>query len=227
MGADAFTEFRSGLGGFASPTNPFISGTVAMVQQGPWMANYVREYGPDMSEVIVPFELEAFLPRVLRPFNYAWGVEAFPSAVPGMKDVTYCESDVLMIPRGAKHPREAFEFMAFTQRQVEMEKLCRSVCKNSPLKKTSADWVYTHRNPYVEIFDRLAASPNARPADQTPIYMEAITDLDAAAQQVYLLKRTPRDALAACQQRVEARLQRYNEHAARAARAEIAAKESH
>jgi multiple sugar transport system substrate-binding protein len=89
MGGDAFMDFKSGLGGFASPTNPFISGTVAMVQQGPWMANYVREYGPDMSQVLVPFALEPLLPRVLRPFNYAWGVEAFPSALPGMKDVTY------------------------------------------------------------------------------------------------------------------------------------------
>jgi spermidine/putrescine-binding protein len=118
-----------------------------------------------------------------------------------------------MIPRGAKHPREAFEFMAYTQRQEVMEKLCRWVCKNSPLKKTSADWVYSHRNPYVDVFDRLAASPNAKPADQTPIYMEASTDITAAAEQVYLLKRSPRDALAAAQQRLDARLRRYHEHA--------------
>src|SRR5439155_9192885 len=169
MGKDAFGDFKSGLGGFSSPTNPFISGTVAMVQQGAWMANYIRAYGPDLSQVLVPFALEPFLPRVLRPFNYAWGVAPFPSAVPGKEDVSYCETDLLMIPRGAQHPREAFEFMAFTQRQEEMEKLCRAVDKNSPLKKTSDDWVYSHRNPYVDIFDRLAAGRNARPIDQTPI----------------------------------------------------------
>jgi multiple sugar transport system substrate-binding protein len=118
-----------------------------------------------------------------------------------------------MIPRGAKHPREAFEFMAYLQRQEVMEKLCRSVCKNSPLKRTSETWVYSHLNPYVDVFDRLAASPNAKSLDQAPIYLEANTDIDAVAQQVYLLKKTPREALAAAQERLDARLRRYHEHA--------------
>jgi hypothetical protein len=97
-----------------------------------------------------------------------------------------------------------------------MEKLCRSVCKNSPLKKTSADWIYSHRNPYVDVFDRLAASPNAKPADQTPIYMEANTDITAASEQVYLLEKSPHQALADAQARLDARMQRYHEHAAKA-----------
>src|SRR5947207_11512170 len=112
MGADAFMDFKSGLGGFSSPTNPFVSGAVAMVQQGPWEGNYILTYNPNMSQAIVPLALEPFLPRVLRPFNYDWGVAPFPSAVAGVKDISYNESDVLMIPRGAQHPREAFDFLA-------------------------------------------------------------------------------------------------------------------
>ena len=42
-----------------------------------------------------------------------------------------------------------------------------------------------------------------------------IGDLDAAAQQIYLLKRSPHDALAAVQERIDARLRRYQEHADR------------
>ena len=41
-----------------------------------------------------------------------------------------------------EHPREAFEFMAFCQRPVEMEKLCSMSGKNSPLKRTTEDYVY-------------------------------------------------------------------------------------
>jgi ABC-type glycerol-3-phosphate transport system substrate-binding protein len=213
MGAEAFMDFKSGLGGFSSPTNPFISGTVAMVQQGPWMAHYILSYRPDMSEAIVPLALEPFLPRVLRPFNYDWGVAPFPSAVAGQTDVSYNESDVLMIPRGAAHPREAFEFIAYLQRPEVMEKLCRLAYKPSPLKHTTDGWVYTHPNPYIDVFDRLAASPNARSIDQTPIYLEASQQIDIAAQQIYLLQKTPVQALSEAQSRIEARLNRYNEQA--------------
>jgi ABC-type glycerol-3-phosphate transport system substrate-binding protein len=211
MGKEGFSDFQSGLGSYSSPTNPFLSGAVAMCQQGQWMGNLIARYMPDMSEVIVPFELEPFLPRVLRPFNYAWGVEAFPSNVPGMKDVSYCSTDVLVIPRGSKHPREAFEFMAFTQRQEQMESLCSSSGKNSPLKRVSSDYVYSNPNPYIDVFDRLADSPNATPVEQTPIYAEASSLIDLAAQQCYLLQKTPIEALTEAQQRIDQRLARYQE----------------
>ncbi len=216
MGTEAFMDFKSGLGGFASPTNPFLAGSVAMIQQGPWMGNYVANYNPDMSQVIVPFALEPFLPRIVRPFNYEWGVAAFPSAVPGErgKDVSYNETDVLVIPRGAKHPREAFEFMAYLQRPEVMEKLGKLTGKHSVLKTNSESWVYTHRNPYVDVFDRLAASPNAVAIDQTPIYTEGLTEIDIAAQQIYLLQKTPTEALSEAQARLDARLARYHEQRA-------------
>ena len=206
MGKENFVDFQSGLGAWASPTNPFLSGTVAMVQQGQWMGRLVELYKPDLSQVIVPFALEPFLPRVVRPFNYEWAAAAFPSAVPGAKDVSYDVTDVLIIPRGAKHPREAFEFMAFVQRPEEMEKLCGMSGKNSPLKRTSEDFVYASSNPYIDVYDRLAASPNARPNDQTPIYNEALTLIEVAAQRTYLLQRTPIEALTEAQREIDKRL---------------------
>ena len=216
MGPEAFMDFKSGLGGFASPTNPFLAGSVAMIQQGPWLGSYVEKYNPEMSQALVPFALEPFLPRVVRPFNYEWGVAPFPSAVPGERgrDVSYNETDILVIPRGAKHPREAFEFMAYLQRPEVMGKLGRLTGKPSVLKRNTEDWVYTHRNPYVDVFDRLAASPNAVALDQTPIYTEGLTELDLAAQHIYLLQKTPAEALAEAQQRLDARLERYREQRA-------------
>ena len=52
-----------------------------------------------------------------------WAAVPFPSFDPKLKDVTYCNCDVMVIPRGAKHPAQAFEFMAFVTQQKEMEKL--------------------------------------------------------------------------------------------------------
>ena len=61
------------------------SGAVAMVQQGPWMANYIRNLAPDMSQVLVPFCLEPFLPRIVRPFNYEWAAAPFPAGCHGSR----------------------------------------------------------------------------------------------------------------------------------------------
>jgi ABC-type glycerol-3-phosphate transport system substrate-binding protein len=50
-GKQATSDFRSGAGHFDSPQNPFLAGTVAMVLQGPWMANVIYKAKPGMSTV--------------------------------------------------------------------------------------------------------------------------------------------------------------------------------
>jgi multiple sugar transport system substrate-binding protein len=213
LGADAVTEFRSGMGGFNSPNNPFLSGKVTMEQQGPWMANFIHNLKPPMSEVLVPYALEQFLPRVSRPFNYEWGVEAFPSAVEGLKDVTFAGFDVLVIPRGARHPREAFEFIAYVNRREVMERLVAMHCKNSPLAEISPDFIRTHANPYIAVFERLAGSPNAHSVDPVPIGPEAGDEMSVMAQKIHLLQQPPEHALREAEQRIEAKLERYRQQA--------------
>ena len=110
-------DFKNGLGNFDSPENPFLSGKIAMDQQGPWMANYIAHLKPAFSEVKVPIARQWELKD--RRSNTVWGVAPFPTAVPGLTNVSYNSFDALMIPSGARHPKEAFEFMAFVNRQDE------------------------------------------------------------------------------------------------------------
>ena len=63
-------RFESGLANFNSPDNPFMRGKLAMMQQGPWFANMIRQYGPDID----------------------YGVAPFPSADGG--ETSYCGQDV-------------------------------------------------------------------------------------------------------------------------------------
>ncbi len=114
LGGQALLDFQNSLGNiFDSPQNPFLTGNLVMEQQGPWMANYIRHLKPSMSEVLCPTSEEWKLPD--RTANYAWGVAPFPSAVPGLKDVSYNPFDALMIPVGARHKAAAFEFMAYVE----------------------------------------------------------------------------------------------------------------
>jgi multiple sugar transport system substrate-binding protein len=185
LGRKNMNDFRSGFGNFDSPQNAFLAGIVQMEQQGPWMANFIRTLKPD--------------------FAHDWAAAAFPSAVPGQTDVTYCGFDTLVIPKGAKHKAEAFEFIAYVNRQEVMEKLCSLHCKPTPLAKVSENFLKNHPNPYITVFERLASSPNAHALPQIPIMPQVFDEMNALSQKISLLDAEPRDALAELQDRLQTR----------------------
>src|SRR5580700_2431339 len=92
----------------------------------------------------------------------------------------------------SRHKTEAFEFIAYVNRQDVMEKLNKLHCKGSPLAKVSDDFLNNHPNPYIRIFERLASSPNAQTVPQIPIMPEVVDDLNALSQRISLLQVTPR-----------------------------------
>lgn len=206
LGKDSMTDFTSGFGQFNSTQNAFLSGAVAMEQEGPWMANYIENLKPSMNRWRFPKEKERDMSPEERRNNYEWGVAPFPSAVPGQDDVTFAAFDVLLIPRGAKHRKEAFEFMAYVNRQDVMEKLTSLHCKNSPLRIVSPDYIRNHPNPYIGIYEKLAASKNAHGVPPIPILPEVIDELNATTQRIYLLQAEPKDALADAQKRLQEKL---------------------
>jgi multiple sugar transport system substrate-binding protein len=204
-GKDATSDFRSGFGNFDSPQNPFLMGKVLMEQQGPWMANYIDHDRPEWQRLLWPRDVEMTKPIPQRRKNYEWAAAAFPSAEPGLDDVTVAPFDALTIPRGAKHKKEAFEFIAYVNRQDVMEKLCIMHCKNSPLAAVSEHFLTQHPNPYIDVFERLARSPNAHGAPQIPILPEVIDELTTVAQRLTLLQTDAATALAEAQDRLQAR----------------------
>ncbi len=153
FGAADLLSFRDASGNFASPQNPFFTGRVAMVLQGPWIYNFLKQYAaPD----------------------FEWGMAAFPSVEgDGLPNVTMVETDALVIPTGAKHPEEAFEFIRYVNSRGPMEKLCLGHQKFTPLRECSPEFFQRHPNPYITRFLELAKSPHAHFIPQTtawPIY---------------------------------------------------------
>jgi ABC-type glycerol-3-phosphate transport system substrate-binding protein len=215
LGTERLNDFQSGFGNFNSPQNAFLAGEVAMELQGPWMANFIYSLKPSLSTVRWPKDVEMTKSPAQRPDNYEWAVAPFPSAVPGMDDVTYCGFDTLTIPAGARHKREAFEFIAYINRQDVMEKLCSLHCKSSPLANVSESFIRNHPNPYVSVFERLTRGPNARTVPQIPIMPEVLAELTNLSQQVSLLQVDPAEAL----ERIQTKLQAEYDEFAREQRA--------
>jgi multiple sugar transport system substrate-binding protein len=211
FGKDSLTSFRSGFGNFDSPQNPFLAGTVLMEQQGPWMANYIDHLRPDLQRLLWSKPEEMTKPLNERKKNYAWAVAPFPAAEPGMENVTYGTFDVLVIPRGAKHKKEAFTFIAYLNCQEVMEKLCKLHCKNSPLAAVSDDFLNHHPNPYIGVFEQLANSPNARGVPQIPILPEVMDELNNVSQQLTLLETDAATALRDAQDRLQAKYDNFME----------------
>jgi len=188
-GVSDLQTFRSGFGNFSSPQNAFLSSQVAMELQGVWMYNFINMYSPSLDWAAAPFP--------------------HPADRPDLKDQTFVDEDVLVIPRGARHPREAFEFIAYVQSQEGMELLCMGQRKHSPLVKVSDRFWKTHPNPYVRLFARLAYSPAAIAPPKLPIWPEYGAELNNAYDQVALMKKTPREALDAVQSRMQPKLDQY------------------
>ena len=151
FGVRNLLNFGDSFGNFSSPQNAFLSGKVAMVLQGVWMYNFIDKFAPHLE----------------------WGAAAFPSVDPErLPNVTIVECDVLVIPHGARHPKEAFEFVKYVHTQPAMEKLCLGQRKFSPLRKVSAGFIANHPNPYIQTFIDLAYSPNARYVPRCSVWNE-------------------------------------------------------
>ncbi len=178
---EALQSFRSGFGNFASSQNPFMAGKLAMVLQGVWMANYMALYAPKVD----------------------WAAAPFPVVHPGDPPITFMGCDVLSIPVGAKHPREAFEFIAYVQRQEVMEKLCKAHRKTSGLRKVSQAFYEGHGNPYIRMFQELSWSKGAVSPPKMSIFTEYGDELNACFDRVWQRKQEPAAALAQTQARIQ------------------------
>jgi len=188
FGLENVRNFGATFGNVASPQNPFLSGTVAMVMQGPWMKNFIEKYAPDLE----------------------WGAAPFPAAagVAGGAPVTLVESDVLVIPRGARHPREAFEFISYLQQQAVAEKLALGQRKFTALRDVSPGFYAQHSNPRIDLFVRISRSPGARAVPRLAIWREYDGEMRVATERMLSQRQDPLAALGEVQERVQWRLDR-------------------
>jgi multiple sugar transport system substrate-binding protein len=187
-GVAGITNFTSGFV-FASADNNFISGKEAMQLQGVWMYNFISRYNKSLDWAAAPFP--------------------HPADRPDLADLTFADLDDLVIPVGAKHPDAAFDFIAFVQKQENMELLCLGQRKQSPLAKLSDAFFAKHPNPFIRIFND---TPKLKAAATPPligIVNEYMDDMSEAFDEVNQLKKTPKEALDYVQDRIQKKFDHY------------------
>ncbi len=185
-GRERVEEFRGGFGTFDSPENPFIAGRLAMEIQGVWMGNFIARHNPDLR----------------------YGVAPFPMADPSLRQNGYVESDVIVIPRGAKHIEEAFKFIEWTQRQDMLELLNLGQRKFSPLKEASPGFYENHPNPNIEVFFDLAKTEEFYCTPKTVLVTMWMDEMRAAYDGIWLGDKSAQEALQWVQERMQPQLDR-------------------
>lgn len=195
-GAAELQSFRSGFGNFSSPQNAFLSSKVAMELQGVWMYNFIDQYAPKLEKPVL---------------NWAAVPFPHPADRPDLADSTFADEDILVIPRGAKHPKEAFEFIAFVQSQEGMELLCLGQKKHSPLSHVSADFYRKHPNPYIKLFAEMPIGKNVQSPPKLALWPEYQAEMETAFDEIALLKKTPEQALKDVQARMQPKMDEYLE----------------
>ena len=118
----------------------------------------------------------------------------------------------MTIPRGAKNPHAAWEFIKYansanlqakSREELQgIEVTCYLQAKTSPLREWSPFFTQHHPNPYINVFRSLSASPHAECVPQMGIWQEYHREFTAAFEDVRLLHKTPAEALAYCQSRM-------------------------
>ena len=173
-GADNLNKFESAYGKPGSASDPFITENMAMVFFGSWMFNFIRAFNPSLD----------------------WDTAAFPGVNYDPENpITYVGSDLLVIPRDSKHPKEAFEFLKYMISQKQMEKLCLEHNKFTPLSTTSKEFIDNHTNPAIEKLASIANSKKAVAPSKVPIANRISNDLSTAYERAFLGLESPEESL--------------------------------
>lgn len=216
-GLDDIRRFTSGFGSFASPQFGFFSRRVAMVFQGVWFDDYMRQFAPGLD----------------------YGAARWPEAGSGAPGAPFAvaDADMLVIPRGTRHPQEAWEFVKFVNSQNPraetreelggMELLCLLQAKNSPLREWSPYFLRAHPHPYIEVFRELADSPRVTHIPMVGVWQEYAREIQTIFDRIRLLDVEPAVGLAYAQERIAESWARHRKSLQRQRRAAERAQEKH
>lgn len=196
-GVERLVRFQTGFGFYGTSENPFLKGKIAMINQGPWLANVIAQYQPDLDYAVAPFPVDDSVYDEARP-------------------VGLLDCDVLTIPKGARDPEASMEFIAFTQRPENIELLSAAHGKNSPLVTQSESFERGHVNRFVAVHSKIANSPRAFVFPRTRTWQEYAAEFNAGMQRLWRLDADAPEMLATVAKAAQRQLDRAA--AARAAR---------
>lgn len=176
LGPQKLANFVKSAGAYLSPQDPFQSGKLAMVYDGSWVIAYIEQNNPSLLKDI--------------------GVAPMPGpkGYPQGAGITYIDTNPQIIPTGAKHPKEAWDFIAWETTNPKIAGEFATLVANIPQLKHPQDFKLA-KDPLFKVFISEANSPKAHAWPQTPTSSEYLTKLIQVDQTVLFGQSSPLAAM--------------------------------
>lgn len=185
LGSKNIQTFQEEFGNYQGPNNPFYTQMIALEINGVWEGNFIPRFAPHIKYGVAPMPTKSGRP------------------------ITIVDCDCILIPKGSKHPREAFEFIKWLMQPENLEELCTLQGKFSPLIFSDREeFIKKHPHPYIKVFIDLAKSSNAQFFPQVPFYEMYRRELKREFEAVMRLDKEPKEALDEVQKKIEKELER-------------------
>ncbi len=170
--------------GFGTEANdPFYTGQIAMMVNGEWQPAFIRTYAPGLE----------------------YGIAPFPT-VPGEKpNATRVGGNALVIPKGTKYQKEAWEFIRWMGSEQSVQKFC-DVTNNLPHFISVAKSPKYYGNPEFKVFLDLVMGDNAYSLPMIPVSKFYRDQMKAADDAVLYGQKTPKQAMDEVTANVQAEL---------------------
>jgi multiple sugar transport system substrate-binding protein len=163
FGRERLIRFQGGVSHrFDTPMNPFMAGQVSMEVQGTWFPMFIQRHASRMD----------------------YGVAAFPTAKGVAGPRTFLDTDILVIPAGCKHPKEAWEFILWVQK-TGAAMLAKGQGKGLSVRTMPDGYYDDHPNKNAAEFQDLAASPQAFVVPQVAKRFDVIDEMNDAFGEIW------------------------------------------
>ena len=176
-GAQNIANFLSSAGAYLTATDPFESGKLAMVYDGPWAIAFIEANVPKLASSIGVAPLPA------------------PAADPQNNGTSFIDTNPQVIPHGAQYPQQAFDFIKWETANVQLASSFANLVANLPQLKSVPSFPL-EKNAGFDFFVRNGASDHVHVWPQLPTSSEYATKLCQAQQAAIYGQQSPSQALA-------------------------------
>lgn len=175
------SSFQAGFGTMSM--NPFVAGKLAMIVTGPWDLVYFRQYNESLD----------------------FGVAPLPYPENGGVPCTWAGGHSNIIPRGAKHPEEAYKFLEWLSTGDQLA-YWNLETNHIPTIRSVAERKEFVSDPLLKVF--IDMLPNAKNRPVIPVGQTLWDQLVAATEKARYGQATPLEALREAERRVNNELRR-------------------
>lgn len=181
-GVDKVKRFLSGFGEYASAQAPFYTGKVAMITDGEWQSQFIKQYAPDL--------------------KWSAGPVPFIDASPELEGTAGLAASTFFIPANSQHKKEAWEFLKYLVSNEPMRDFTLALA-NLPARKSLLDDPAYAAIPGMSFWLKSLKSPNLKSMPNVTWGQEYNTEITSAIDSVLDLSKTPEEALTDLQSKAE------------------------